>query len=73
MSIYFAGLKYMCVGDNLCVYQRQHKPSVIRVEVYGGIELGVFAQHFLGLGYCEGKRSKCNIEINKNGYWLKKK
>lgn len=55
----------MCVGDNLCVYQREHKASVIRVEVYGGVELGVFAQYSLALHYCEEKRSKCNIEINK--------
>lgn len=43
----------MCVGDNLCVYQRGHKASVIRMEVYGEVELGVFAQYFLALRCCE--------------------
>lgn len=43
----------MCVGDNLCVYQRGHKASVMRVEVYGEVELGVFAHYFLALCYCE--------------------
>lgn len=71
ISIYFARLKCMCVGDNLCVYQRGHKASVIRMEVYGGVELGVFTQYFLALCQCEGKKNKCNIEINKNGYWHK--
>lgn len=61
----------MCVGDNLCVYQREDKASVIKVEVYGGIELGVFAQYFLALCYCKEKRSKCKIKRNKNGYWRK--
>lgn len=66
ISKFFAGLKYICVGDNLCVYQRDHKASVIRMEGCSGVELGGFAQYFLALHYCEEKRRKCNIEINKN-------